>query len=98
MTIWFNLTWSPWGLKQTHLLYFGSVNWKTFKTLEAAHQKCSYKNLFWKYDANLQENTHDEVGFQDVISKKLLWNFIEITLRHGFFSVNFAAYLQDTFT
>ena len=98
MTIRFNLTWSPCGLKQTHLLYFDSVNWKTFTTLEAAHQKCSYKNLFWKYDANLQENTHDEVGFQDVISKKLLWNFIEITLRHGFFSVNFAAYLQDTFT
>ena len=31
---------------------------------EAAHQRCSYKNLFWKYAANLQENTHTEVQFQ----------------------------------
>ena len=28
ITIRFNLTRSPCGLKQTHLLYFGSVNWK----------------------------------------------------------------------
>ena len=31
--------------------------------------------MFWKYAANLQENTHDEVRLQS--------NFIEIALRHG---------------
>ena len=24
-------------------------------------QRCSYKKMFWKYAANLQENTHAEV-------------------------------------
>ena len=31
---------------------------------EAALQSCSYKKVFWKYAANLQENTHAEVWFQ----------------------------------
>ena len=31
---------------------------------EAALQRCFYKKLFWKYAANLQENTHVEVWFQ----------------------------------
>ena len=31
---------------------------------EAAVQRCSYENVFWKYAANLQENTHAEVQFQ----------------------------------
>ena len=32
--------------------------------LEAALLMCSYTKLFWKYAANLQENTHAEVRFQ----------------------------------
>ena len=36
----------------------------TFMYVEAAIQRCSYKKVFWKYAANLQENTHDEVWFQ----------------------------------
>ena len=28
---------------------------------EAATQRCSYKKVFLKYAANLQENTNDEV-------------------------------------
>ena len=32
-----------------------------FQSLEAAIQRCSCKNVFWKYAANLQENTHAEV-------------------------------------
>ena len=28
---------------------------------EAALRKCSYKKVFWKYTANLRENTHAEV-------------------------------------
>ena len=31
---------------------------------EAANQSCSLEKLFWKYAANLQENTHAEVWFQ----------------------------------
>ena len=30
---------------------------------EAAIQRCSLKKIFWKYVANLQENTHAEVWF-----------------------------------
>ena len=30
---------------------------------EAALQSCSYKKVFWKYAANLQEKTHVEVQF-----------------------------------
>ena len=36
---------------------------KLFGT-EAALQRCSYKEVFWKYAVNLQENTHAEVRFQ----------------------------------
>ena len=36
--------------------------------------------MFWKYVANLQENTHAKVRFQK--------NFIEIALRHGCSPVN----------
>ena len=31
---------------------------------EAAFQGCSKEKVFWKYAANLQENTHPEVRFQ----------------------------------
>ena len=31
---------------------------------EAALQRCSQEKVFWKYSANLQENTHAEVRFQ----------------------------------
>ena len=33
-------------------------------TAEAAIQRRSYKKVFWKYAANLQENTHVKVWFQ----------------------------------
>ena len=31
---------------------------------EAALHRCSCKKMFWKYTADLQENTHDEVWLQ----------------------------------
>ena len=31
---------------------------------EAALQRCSEEKVFWKYAANLQENTHAEMWFQ----------------------------------
>ena len=34
------------------------------KIPEAAIHRCSYEKVFRKYAANLQENTHAEVGFQ----------------------------------
>ena len=49
---------------------------------EAATWGCSYEKVFWRYAANLQENT------QSVISIKLQSNFIEITLGHGCSPVN----------
>ena len=33
-------------------------------TTEAVTQKCSWEKVFWKYAANLQENTHAGVWFQ----------------------------------
>ena len=35
-------------------------------------QRCSYKTLFWKYAANLQENAHAEVWFQQSFNATLL--------------------------
>ena len=34
------------------------------KITEAANQRGPWEKVFWKYAANLQENTHAEVGFQ----------------------------------
>ena len=48
---------------------------------EAATRRCSSKKMFWKYVANLQENTHAEVWFQTSA-----WVF----------SCKFAAYFQNT--
>ena len=31
---------------------------------EKTLHRCSYKKVFWKYPANLQENVHIEVQFQ----------------------------------
>ena len=47
---------------------------------QAALQRCSCIKVFWKYAANLRENTHAKVWFQ-WISKA--GSFIEITLQHG---------------
>ena len=32
--------------------------------VEAATQRCFWEKVFWKYVANLQENSHAEVRFQ----------------------------------
>ena len=34
------------------------------ESAEAATQRCSQEKVFWKYAANLQENTHAELWFQ----------------------------------
>ena len=40
---------------------------------EAVLQRCSWEKVFWKYAANLQENTHAEVRF-GLSCKQLYWN------------------------
>ena len=60
-----------------------------FKRTEAALQRCSYKKVFWKYLANLLENTHVEVWYQS--------SFIEITLRHGCSPLNLQHFFRAPF-
>ena len=49
------------------------------KPSQAALQRCSWKEVFWKYAANFLQNTH-----------AVVWsNFIEITLQYGCSHVNF---------
>ena len=49
-------------------LFPGSVLQKyhmpCYSNPEATVQRCSWEKVFWKYTANLQENTHAEVQFQ----------------------------------
>ena len=42
------------------------LGWKKEKE-EAVIQRSSEKNVFWKYAANLQENTHVEVWFATLL-------------------------------
>ena len=49
--------------------------------IEAAVQRFSQEKVFWKYAANLQENTDD-------LCWSVINNFIEITLRHACSPVN----------
>ena len=51
--------------------------------MEAAIQSCSKEKVFWKYTANLQQNTHAEIWFY--------WNHISAWV----FSRKFAAYFQN---
>ena len=44
--------------------YVDSISLLYPQTSEAALQRCSWEEVFWKYAANLQENTHAEVWFQ----------------------------------
>ena len=53
-----------------------------FPYSEAVSWICSYEVLFCKYQVNLQQNTQP------------LHNFIEITFRHGYCSVNLPHILQ----
>ena len=39
---------------------------------------CSYKKVFWKYPANLQENTHTKVWFQYTFSLEHLWTAVSV--------------------
>ena len=52
---------------QLNLFTFQTIlGWKKEKE-EAVIQRPSEKNVFWKYAANLQENTHVEVWFATLL-------------------------------
>ena len=69
-------------------------NWGNLFFAEAAVQRCSQEKAFWKYVANLLENT---CACRNAISIKLLCNFVEITLRHGCSPVNLLHIFRTTF-
>ena len=70
------------------------INW-FIKVPEAATQRCSEKKVFWKYAANLQENTHAEVWFQlSYKPKQLYWNGTSAWV----IFCKFAADFQNTFS
>ena len=85
MKIWVKVK-SPKNLKN----YFAQYEKETQRKAEAATQRCFLEKVFWKYTANLQENTHAEV-------RKLLCNFIEITLCHGCSPVNLLHIFRSPF-
>ena len=58
--------------------------------LFVAHQRYSSEKVFWKYAADLQENTNAEARFQ---SKELYWNHTSAWV----FSCKFTAYFQNLF-
>ena len=60
---------------------------------EVVFQGFSSEKVFWKYAANLPEDTHAEVWFS-----KLLYNFIEVTLMHGCSPLNLLHILRSPFS
>ena len=55
-------------------------------------QRCSKENLFWKYAANLQENTDVKCDFNKVVLQ-FYWNPTSVWV----LSSKFAAYFQNVF-
>ena len=47
-----------WGMN--HQPFYSKSNVLTHWVTKEALQRCSYENVFWKYAATLQENTHAE--------------------------------------
>ena len=59
MILWYIVFWSMIGL----FSFLNLKNLHIFKS-EAALHMYSYKKVFWKYESDLQDNTHAEVRFQ----------------------------------
>ena len=60
----------------------------------AALYMCSYKNVFWKYAANLQGKKHMLKFDFNKVAKQLDWNHISVWV----LSCAFAALFQNTFS
>ena len=78
----FNLTNNFGILIGSTIAYYVSSSYCTYIS-ETAVRRCSWEKVFWKYAANLQENTHAEV-----------WNRTSAWV----FSCKFAVYFQNTFS
>ena len=72
---------------------FNILHQRSFFWAEAAFQRCSYEEVFWKYTANLQENTTPKCDFNKA-AKQLYW----IHILAWVFSCKFTAYFQNTFS
>ena len=70
-----------------------SLSFLEEEKLEAALQRCSQEKVFWKYTANLQENTYVEVWFSIKLQSNWDWNH---TSTWGIFC-KFAACFQNIF-
>ena len=87
---WFREPWLFLYITSTHSQTWGSYlqldiwdDYHVFLISRSSYPEVFLRHLFWKYVANLQENTHAEVWFQSSCC-----SFIEITLRHGSSPVN----------
>ena len=77
---------------------FRILNPTTSRVTKGTVQKYSEETLFWKFAANLQQNTpwwrdHAEVQFQYKVASK----FIEIAVGHGCFPVNLCIFSEHLF-
>ena len=83
--------------KQLHFLLqhqfnYGSMNFQSESFPRSSRPEAFLSKVFWKYAANLQQNTHAEVWFQ--IALQRYWNHTSAWV----FSCKFAAYFQNTFS
>ena len=53
-----------------------------FNKVAKQPSKCSEKKVFWKYAANLQENTHAEMRFQQSCKVTLLKSYFDMDVPH----------------
>ena len=61
---------------------------KKLENTEAVVQRCSYEKVFWKYAANLQENTHAEVKVNKVDQQILTTWYISTNKKTKLFISN----------
>ena len=63
------------------MIYFG--NTLVLINTEVALHRCSYKKLFWKYAANLQENTHAKVSLPEKFGGGGGWENVKSRYSHN---------------
>ena len=76
----FSGIWTEYGDLTPYLDTFCAVMIKSTGSI----QMCSYKRVFWKYAANLLENTHAEVGFWSHFSMGVLLKICCVFSEHLF--------------
>ena len=81
-----NIMWKVAFILRPNIFETLSYQIKVIAKSEAATQRCSQEKVFWKYAANLQENTHAEVWFPSHFGTAWM------------FSCEFATYFQNNFS